>query len=173
MNVLIVCAAIATITGNVFLVWLTFRMIWLIKRDKEKKLSLLELQQQTKTLAESFKTFIRPNLVVREMKDVRSIYDHFDFNYTNSGGGCYNMKVTGSNLPEGATIDLINNDSIATGSVMRGLIIYNNRFAGDVDYQIDMSFDDIEGTTYRQTLHLRIIAKRNKQTVSFSPPVRL
>jgi hypothetical protein len=177
-------AAIATIIGNIILVWLTFKMLWLIRRDKEKKQSLLELQQhtttlnnslqeiklQTATLYRTFKNIIKPNLMVKEIKDSRTKFRYFDFDYINSGGGCYNLRCVNNNLPIDSTIEVITVENISAGSIKRGLVIGNQNFEANTDYTIDFFYNDVESTAYKQTLHLMIVATRIQQSVMFSPP---
>jgi hypothetical protein len=167
---LTIIAEIATIIGNVLLVWLTVRMIILIRKDKEKKLSLIELQEQTRTLADSFKLLIRPNLFVNDITTRQYSTEYFEFKYQNTGSSCYNLEIAGHNLPELSKVDIIHNTNIASGTIDNGFISNTNHFVESNTYFIDITFNDAEGTKYKQTLNLSFFPERHKQIVIFSSP---
>jgi len=185
-------AVIATIVGNVILVFLTWRIIQLTKHDKEKTKSLsqlenqtielqnhtLQLGQHTSTLNSAFSEFIKPNWVVLNFirnPEIRQ-HDFFKFQIQNTGGPCFNFKIDlVSEELRFKELNLINNCDFAANTILDCYIVPNHpivHFTELKAYDFSLSFKDSQDVEFDQKLR---IAKNSlgQNLIFISPPERM
>lgn len=165
-------AAIATIVGNVLMLTLTCVILNLTFRDRQKALSLKELQEQTESLQKSFIELIKPTWSVSNIEHASQPY--FAFVVRNVGGSCkdfyFQVEDSEINIKD---LHSINNQSYASQADFHCHIKHKTEFEMNREYHILGYFTDIQGNRYSQTLVLMKINSAYPNSIHFTNPQRL
>jgi len=138
--------------GTCFVVILTLLILYLTWRDRQKALSLRELQKQSATLHKTFLELIKPNLVV-EGFDYQSALI-YKFYIKNSGGNCYNLKYHHEMEFPPCTIKLPKTESFASNSSYQCTLIFRDKQDFNKDLETVFTYNDFEHRNYSQKLIL-------------------
>jgi len=154
--------------GTCFVVVLTIIILYLTWRDRQKSLSLKELQKQSSTLHKTFLELIKPNLVVDKTDHSDFLVCRFDIK--NIGGQCFNLDYYFEGEFPASRIKLPKADSFASNSSYKCHFVFTKSEDFSNNLEVVFTFNDFENREYKQILIVEKYEPKELKRIYFKAP---